>query len=334
VRPHHGYAAYTSFGGPTGHWSRLDLMDRAYCWFRVVPAALKPELLDMSRSLARAGHAHETFTPLAAGALSARLTAFGDQLMRELFLGSGIVYLVGLDSREDPLDDQQLRWAYLLVGLQLGLPMAAPTRLLDISKRNACARPGRTPDASGHPETSFHTDGAPAQPTPDLVGTLCLWPARSGGEYQVASALRAREVMRRRYRPLLDELHEPFIRVGTAGGAAPARGDMVQPVFNFESGGSGISLAYHRQQIEAGHRLADIPLRPTQRQALDRLDDTLNDPCGRMQFRMRRGDMLFVNNHLVAHNRRDYTDDPAPARCRLVVRLWLAVPPAWVSGRA
>ncbi len=311
---------------PPWGWSRRELISRSSLWFSVLPRTFKPELLDLCRSLARSGQRYETVARLKWP--PSDLNLFGEQLLGELVGGSGIVYVVGLCSPEVDLPDEVLRWAYLLIGLQLGAPVSSSTLLLDITPRDTCSRPmdvlGRCPQA----ETAFHTDSNAGGEVPDLVGTLCLRPARQGGEYQLSSALRARDLLWDRYGHLIDELYAPWIR--ESDGTLYDRSS--RPVFAHQDGAIGLRFDYARAGIETGYRQAELALRPAQQLALDRLDQALRDPAACMQFQMRRGDMLFVNNNLIAHNRRPFDDSGHDAR-RLMVRMWLSTAESHPASR-
>jgi hypothetical protein len=310
---------------PPWGWTRRQLIARSSLWFSVFPRTFKPELIDLCRMLARSRAPYETVSRISFGnrwPLS-ELHLYGEQLLTELQAGSGIVYISGLCSAEADLGDEVLRWAYLLVGMQLGVPLSSSTLLLDIGSNNTCAR-ARLLASPAQPETAFHTDSGPDALVPDLVGTLCLQPAQHGGEYQVSSALRAREVMWNRCRHLLEELYEPWLRAGAAGEPNNARrADLRRPVFAHRRGPVSLNFDYARPGIEAGYLSAEQPLRPVQQLALDYLDEALNEPDGCVQFQMKRGDMMFVNNHLVAHNRRPFVDGQGAVRRRMV-RMWLA----------
>ena len=66
-----------------------------------------------------------------------------------------------------------------------------------------------------------------------------------------------------------------------------------------------------------------IPLTGEQLRALDVLDKTLARTDLRVEFRLRPGDMLWVNNRWILHNRRAFEDHSELARRRHYVRLWL-----------
>jgi hypothetical protein len=311
---------------PPWSWTRRQLISRSSLWFTVLPRTFKPELLDLSRVLARSGQSYESVARMKWPVTELQL--FGEHLQTELVGGSGLVYVAGLCSPEMDVPDEVLRWAYLLLGLQLGVPVSPSTLLLDITSQNTCSRPMDILGRSTQSETAFHTDSGPDGGVPDLVGTLCLRPARQGGEYQVSSALRARDALWERCRNLLEELYLPQIRESEAG-VGPNYN--IRPVFSNQRGLLGMRFDYARSGIELGHRLAEQPLRPRQQRAFDLLDQALSDPSGWVQFQMKRGDMLFVNNHLVAHNRRPF-DDSGPEGRRRVVRMWLSMPALQTLG--
>ena len=60
-----------------------------------------------------------------------------------------------------------------------------------------------------------------------------------------------------------------------------------------------------------------------QREALDRLDLVLNRPALRAEFSLEPGQVYFINNRWILHNRTAFEDDPEPERRRHLVRLWL-----------
>jgi hypothetical protein len=305
---------------PPWGWSRQQLISRSSLWFSVLPRSFKPELIDLCRSLARSGQRYDSVVGMRWPVTDLQL--YGEQLLAELVGGSGVVYVVGLCTPEADLPDDVLRWAYLILGLQLGVPVSSSTLLLDITTRNTCSRNIDVLGRDVQSETAFHTD-SDHHGVPDIVGALCLRPARNGGEYQVSSALRARDQLWERCRPLLDELYAPLIRSDEERQLASAPGG--RPVFAHQRGLIGLRFDYARPCIETGYQRAAQTMRPSQRLALDHLDQVLRDPAACVQFQMKRGDMLFVNNHLVAHNRRPF-DDSGPEGRRLVVRMWLATP--------
>jgi hypothetical protein len=80
---------------------------------------------------------------------------------------------------------------------------------------------------------------------------------------------------------------------------------------------------YLRYWIEAGHEKAGEPLSAEQVHALDALDRVLGRPDLRVEFALQPGQMFFINNRWILHNRTAFEDHAEPDRRRHYVRLWL-----------
>jgi hypothetical protein len=164
---------------------------------------------------------------------------------------------------------------------------------------------------------TFHTDSC------DVVGLLCLAQARSGGLSSLVSSTTIFNEMRRRQPDLARILFEPI--------ETDRRGEVVEgekpyfkiPVFNWHAG--LLSTIYQRQYIESARRFSDVrPFTQAQIAGLDLLDELANDPQLHLMMELQRGDMQFVHNHTVLHDRTAFEDWPEPERKRHLLRLWLA----------
>jgi len=78
----------------------------------------------------------------------------------------------------------------------------------------------------------------------------------------------------------------------------------------------GADLADHRSQ----------PLTAEQVQALDTLDRVAGERRLRVAFMLRPGEMFFINNRWIFHNRTAFEDHAGPERRRHYARLWLQRP--------
>src|SRR5215831_4117736 len=164
---------------------------------------------------------------------------------------------------------------------------------------------------------TFHTDSC------DVVGLLCLQRAKSGGLSSLVSSATIFNEMRRRRPDLLSILLDPV--------ETDRRGEVPQgakpyfsiPVFNWHE--NLISAIYQRQYIESARRFPEVsPLTPLQIQALDLFDELANDPALNLNMELRPGDLQFVHNHTILHDRTAFEDFPEPERKRHLLRLWLA----------
>ncbi len=168
---------------------------------------------------------------------------------------------------------------------------------------------------------TYHTDSC------DIVGLLCLKTAKSGGASALVSSMTIYNEMLRRRPDLLALLFEPLHtdrRGEVAAGQKPWH-DI--PVFSWYEG--YLSALYARRYIELARRFPEVPpLSPQQTEALDLFDALAEDPAINMQMTFRPGDMQWVHNHTMLHDRTGFEDWPEPERRRHLLRLWLAIPGA------
>ena len=88
-----------------------------------------------------------------------------------------------------------------------------------------------------------------------------------------------------------------------------------------------LTVQYQRQYIDSAQRFSDAPkLTNEQIEALDCFDALANDPELHIVMQLQPGDMQFVYNHNLLHDRTEFIDWPDPAKRRHLLRLWLALP--------
>jgi hypothetical protein len=166
---------------------------------------------------------------------------------------------------------------------------------------------------------TFHTDSC------DVVGLLCVQPAKEGGLSLLVSADTVYNEMRRRRPDLCRLLLNPI--------ATDRRGEVPEgmlpylliPVFNEYKG--KITPFYQRQYIESAQRFDDAP-RLTEKhiEALNLFDELCNDPELHLSMMLQKGDIQFVYNHAMLHDRTGFIDHEEVEKRRHLMRLWLSVP--------
>jgi alpha-ketoglutarate-dependent taurine dioxygenase len=212
---------------------------------------------------------------------------------------------------------------YWMIGQLLGEPIAQNvqgTLLYDVRDSGQDVARGARFSVTNS-ESSFHTDNSFGEAIVDYAGLLCLKTARSGGVSQMVSGLAVVEKLRSEDPGTLQALCRPFHvdrRGGVREGEAPT---VLRPVIELK--GHEPLCRYLRYWIEAGHAKAGEPLTPERREALDRLDAVLNRPALRAEFSLEPGQVYFINNRWILHNRTAFEDHPEPERRRHLVRLWL-----------
>jgi hypothetical protein len=168
---------------------------------------------------------------------------------------------------------------------------------------------------------TYHTDSC------DVVGLLCLKTARRGGLSTLVSSSTIFNEMRRRRPDLLALLLQPIATDRRGEVPAGMKPYFEIPVFNWYEG--YLTAIYQRQYIDSAQRLPDAPrLTPDQIAALDLFDALANDPALNLHMEFRPGDMQFVHNHTLLHDRTSFDDWEEPDHRRHLLRLWLACPGA------
>jgi hypothetical protein len=172
-----------------------------------------------------------------------------------------------------------------------------------------------------HERQTFHTDSC------DVVGLMCLSEARRGGDSLLVSSTTIFNELRRRRPDLAALLLEPLATDRRGEVPAGMKPYFEIPVFNWHA--SLLSAIYQRQYIDSAQRFPEAPrLTPRHVEALDAFDALAEDPALHLTMRLAPGDMQFVHNHTMLHDRSAFEDWPEPQRRRHLLRLWLAVPGA------
>ena len=241
-----------------------------------------------------------------------------ERLRRELLHGRGFVLLRGLPVH---------RWgarlsavAFYGLGVHIGRPrtqnaqghLLGHVRDLGLRSDDPNVRIYQT-----HERQTFHTDSA------DIVGLLCLQTAKSGGLSALVSSVTIYNELRERRPDLACRLFQPLATDRRGEVPAGAKPYFEIPVCNWHAG--ALSTIYQRQYIDSAQRFANAPrLSPADIEALDLFDALADDPALHMTMTLDRGDIQFVHNHALLHDRTAFVDFPDPARGRYLLRLWLA----------
>jgi hypothetical protein len=163
----------------------------------------------------------------------------------------------------------------------------------------------------------YHTDSC------DVVGLMCLHTAKAGGLSSLISSVTIYNEIRRRRPDLMGSLFAP---IETDRRREVPEGQLPYfriPVFNWHAG--LLSAIYQRKYIDDARKLPGVPpLTPRQKEALDLLDELADDPALHLQMEFLPGDVQFVHNHSLLHDRTAFQDWPEPERKRHLLRLWLA----------
>ncbi len=246
--------------------------------------------------------------------LARRLAAMLDEVMD----GRGFVLVRGFDLSGLSIPDAAL--AYWGLGAHLGAGRAQNAQGDLLGHVTDLGVDYRTdPRVRGYQTRlvlPFHNDAL------DVVGLLCLHPAREGGLSRIVSSTAIHDALLERRPDLLRVLYEPFWldRRGEApDGKPPAYAGAC-----FERFEGRLFCRYNRGFIESAQRHPEVPrLSEAQRAALDAVDALCADPDMHLDMSLEPGDMQFLCNYSTLHSRTDYVDWPERERRRYLLRLWL-----------
>ena len=253
------------------------------------------------------------------------------RLQREVVDGRGFVLIRGLPVNR--FDRETVARMYCLIGTWFGdaVPQNAAGHLLGHVKDI-----GHDPHNLEHRIYAtafrhlFHTDSC------DIVGLLCLQPAKSGGQSAIASSPSLYNKVARTRPDLADVLARPF-HVDRKGEIPAGKGPTYEiAIFHHHSG--RLTTIYARDFIHAAQRFDRVPrLTELQIEAMDMLDALAASDEFRLDMDFQPGDIQFLHNHQILHARTSYEDYPEPERKRHLLRLWLSsrngrqLPPAFAE---
>jgi len=237
-------------------------------------------------------------------------------LRNEILNGRGFVVISGLPAH---WTDEELVRAHWGIGLWLGEPVSqnAKAHLLGhvIDQRGKPS--GDTRIYQTNRAQPFHSDSC------DIVGLLCLRKAKTGGASAVASSASIYNTLFEDNPELLSVLCSDF--QCDRYGEIPAGKQPWYSVRVFNHIDDNLVCCGMDPDIRSAQRLDGVrPLTELQIAALDAFQQVARDAA--LNMLLERGDLQFVNNHVIVHARGSFEDHKALSRRRYMVRLWLSSP--------
>ena len=298
-------------------WRGEEIAADPDSWLKLLGAADIAELENAAKSYLAtndeiAGITREKF-PLP------RFGAYLEKLRKKLISGIGFELMRGL-----PVANYSQKFAATIfcgVGAHLGSARsqnAAGHILGHVRDIGADANNPNTRIYQTSERQTFHTDSS------DVVGLLCIREAMEGGKSLLVSTTTIYNEMLRTHPDLAALLFDPI--------ATDRRGEVPEgekpyleiPVLNWHAG--FLTGFYQRQYIDSAQRFTDaLRLTTAHVQALDLFDRLANDPGLHLGMQLQPGDMQFVYNHALLHDRTAFRDWPDASQKRHLLRLWLAM---------
>ena len=236
----------------------------------------------------------------------------------DLDRGRGFVLVRGLPIER--YGDTLAGAIFYLMGLHLGEPIQQ-NELGDVIDHIMATSDKTWDDPDSLPSRirdalPFHSDSS------DVVGLLCLRPARAGGASRLVSgATLFNEVVRRRP-DLAGLLREPWYWAWRRQDPQAPADWYTSPIVSWTEG--VFSMYAGSTMIEAAQAYPDVPrLTDAQREVLALLDEIAQEPGVALDMDFQPGDIQWLLNYAALHSRTEFVDHPEVSRRRHLLRLWL-----------
>ena len=299
-------------------WFGEDLVSKPNIWHYTLQDAEIDELITAANKFCALGEELGKITPknFVLEKFSHKLF----ELQKELRTGIGFKLISGLPVNE--LTPEQYSTVFCGLGSYLGKArsqnaaghLLGHVRDIGVSAKDPSVRIYQT-----SARQTFHTDRS------DVVGLLCIREAKEGGDSLLASSVTAFNEVMKESPSLAEELMRPVAYDRRGEIPTGKKPYMTIPVVNWYKG--KLTCIYQREYIISAQRYHDAPkLTQSQIEAFDLFDEILNDDKVNLKMRLRPGDMQFVYNHSLFHDRTGFVDWPENEKKRHLLRLWLSLP--------
>ena len=243
-----------------------------------------------------------------------RLAETLTQVRRELLYGRGFIVFRGLPVEE--LGQRGTAVAFWAISRNLGDGVFSQNKRGHVLGHVVDLGESRSNPSQRGPysreEIPFHVDCC------DIVGLLCMETSKSGGESSIVSSVSLHNEMLKRRPDLVRVMAEPYTRDRRDEIPPGMKPYYKVPVFNYHQG--YFSATIEPTYIGSAHRFDDVAeMTPLQKEAMALVQELAAQM--RLDLEFSRGDMQFLNNHVIFHTRRGYED--RDDRKRHLLRVWL-----------
>ena len=157
----------------------------------------------------------------------------------------------------------------------------------------------------------------------DVVGLLCVRTAPVGGTSMIASAMSIYNRILEQHPEYLEVLARGFPHDLRGEGAKRAADEITPPIPVYSYYAGKLSCCLNSKSSTTAREQQGEPLTRFERDAIQCVENYVEDPelCLTMDFRP--GDIQFLNNYVILHTRTAFQDGREPDQRRLLLRLWL-----------
>lgn len=231
----------------------------------------------------------------------------------EINNGRGFLLVRGIPH---DFSDEEIRTMFWGIGLYLGYPVSQNSygdMFGDVYDQGVDLGSGRVRGYRTNERLRFHSDRC------DMVGLLCVRPARKGGLSSIVSSTRVYNEIVKHHPEYMQPLMNGYIHVHVEEGGEFSTWRV--PVYSIKD--NVVSCRILRNTVEKARNMGYAKYDRLETEALAYMDELVNREDLRLDMMLDRGDMQFINNYTTLHARTAFEDFPEPERRRHMVRLWL-----------
>lgn len=301
-------------GGPAA-WLAAE-MNGIDAWKIELNAAQRAELLEAVAAVEQTGAQLASIrrTDVTLPTMAELLQRTIDELME----GRGFVLLRALPI--EGMTEHQAECLSWIIGIHIGIPIRqGPAGNLVTHVRDQGIDPAH-PHARGYQHSGrigYHTD------SPDVVGLVCIRPAKRGGVSTIVSSVAVHDEIVRTRPDVAAVLSEVWWHDRRSGDGPESFFQC--PIYAANDDGK-LFAYYGPDYIRSASRGPGVPqLTVEQLEAMEVLETLNNDPRFVLNMDFQPGDLQLLNNYTIMHARTEYEDYPDPTRKRDLIRLWLTI---------
>mgnify|MGYP001195036067 CR=1 FL=1 len=168
---------------------------------------------------------------------------------------------------------------------------------------------------------SYHSDSPQWTKVPDLIGMLCINPAKKGGTSKLVSTYTIHNHILNEQKNHLKALYEKFYFDKRGEYESDESPTVFEPIFQFKDG--KLYCRYLRDYIQAGHKIQNQPLTESQEMSLQLLEKVSQNENYVISYDLQSNDIVFFDNHRILHGRTAFEDFEDENRKRFLLRTWI-----------
>ena len=165
---------------------------------------------------------------------------------------------------------------------------------------------------------SIHSDGPQLNQPPKYVIMTCVQNAKKGGLSIITNAKKIFEFMKKKEPEYLNVLRKNFF-FERRGFSFNNSNIFKKPIFEVKN--KLIRFRYLREYIESAYKIKRKIINSAQLSALSYLDKALTSKKFKTQYKLQDGDLIIINNNILAHGRSGFKLENKKARSFL--RIWV-----------